>query len=177
MDLIQKLEKRFGFRELPAYSSLLAYPLGFSGSLLGGHPGLFPLLGNLGIVGFLPPGPSMSSPLISRYAEASEWTEGECRDQLCWCLDGKTSEYYALLVERNQEMVYMDLIRKLEKQFGFRELPETAQVQFNNARQTPDELLEDWADRVLSLATPIVFSKLLSVTRSVPIAHTLASPP
>jgi hypothetical protein len=50
-------------------------------------------------------------------------------------------------------MVYMDLIQKLEKRFGFRELPETAQVQFNNARQTPDELLEDWADRVLSLAT------------------------
>jgi hypothetical protein len=50
-------------------------------------------------------------------------------------------------------MVYMDLIRKLEKRFGFRELPETAQVQFNNARQTPDELKEDWADRVLSLAT------------------------
>ena len=44
----------------------------------------------------------------------------------------------------------MDLIRKLEKRFGFRELPETAQVQFNNARQTPDELLGDWADRVLS---------------------------
>jgi hypothetical protein len=36
----------------------------------------------------------------------------------------------------------MDLIQKLEKRFGFRELPETAQVQFNNARQTPDELLE-----------------------------------
>ena len=35
----------------------------------------------------------------SRYAEVSEWTEGECRDQLCWCLDGKTSEYYTLLVE------------------------------------------------------------------------------
>ena len=68
-------------------------------------------------------------------------------------LDGKASEYYALLVERNQEMVYVDLIWKLEKRFGFRELPETAQVQFNNARQTPDELLEDWADRVLSLAT------------------------
>ena len=90
---------------------------------------------------------------FSHYAEVSEWTEGECRDQLCWCLDGKASEYYALLVERNQEMGYMDLIRKLEKRFGFRELPETAQVQFNNARQTPDELLEDWADRVLSLAT------------------------
>jgi hypothetical protein len=90
---------------------------------------------------------------FSRYAEVSEWTEGECRDQLCWCLDGKASEYYALLVERNHDMAYMDLIRKLEKRFGFRELPETAQVQFNNARQTPEELLEDWVDRVLSLAT------------------------
>ena len=29
---------------------------------------------------------------ISRYAEVSEWTEGECRDQLCWCLDEKASE-------------------------------------------------------------------------------------
>jgi hypothetical protein len=46
---------------------------------------------------------------FSRYAEVSEWTEGECRDQLCWCLDGKASEYYAFLVERNQEMVYMVL--------------------------------------------------------------------
>ena len=87
---------------------------------------------------------------FSRYAEVSE---GECRDQLCWCLDGKASEYYALLVERNQDMAYMDLIRKLEKRFGFRELPKRAQVQFHNARQTSEELLEDWADRVLSLAT------------------------
>jgi anion-transporting ArsA/GET3 family ATPase len=79
--------------------------------------------------------------------------EGECRDQLCWCLDGKASEMYALLVERNQDMAYKDLIIKIEKQFGFRELPETAQVQFSNARQTPEELLEDRADRVLSLAT------------------------
>jgi len=90
---------------------------------------------------------------FSRYAEVSEWTGGECRDQLCWCLDGKASEYYALLVERNQDMAYRDLVVKLEKRFGFRELPETAQAQFNNARQTADELLEDWADRVLSLAT------------------------
>jgi hypothetical protein len=29
---------------------------------------------------------------FSRYAEESEWTEGECRVQLCWCMDGKASE-------------------------------------------------------------------------------------
>ena len=45
------------------------------------------------------------------------------------------------------------MIMKIEKRFELRELPETAQVQFSNARQTPDELLEDWAHRVLSLAT------------------------
>jgi len=90
---------------------------------------------------------------FARYAEVVAWTPEECRDQLCWCLDGKASEFYALLVERNQDLAYPDLVRKLEKRFGFKELPETAQVQFNNARQLPEESLEDWADRVLSLAT------------------------
>ena len=28
---------------------------------------------------------------FSRYAEVRQWTEGECRDQLCWCLDEKAS--------------------------------------------------------------------------------------
>ena len=74
----------------------------------------------------------------------SERTEVECRDQLCWCLDGKVSEYYALLVERNHDMAYKDVIMKIEKRLGVRELPERAQVQFSNARQTPEELLEDW---------------------------------
>jgi hypothetical protein len=59
----------------------------------------------------------------TRSAQSSRSSSG-----VWWCLDGKASEYYALLVERNQEMGYMDLIRKLEKRFGFRELPETAQV-------------------------------------------------
>ena len=62
----------------------------------------------------------------SRYAEVSEWTEGECRDQLYWCLDGKLSEYYALLMERNHDMAHKDLIMKIDKRFGIRELPETA---------------------------------------------------
>lgn len=57
------------------------------------------------------------------------------------------------MVERNHNMAYKDLISKLEKRFGFRELPETALVQFSNACQTPEKLLEEWADRVLSLAT------------------------
>lgn len=65
-------------------------------------------------------------------------------------MEGKASEYYALIVERNRNVEYGDLVRK---RFGFKELPETAQVQFQNARQALEESLEDWADRVLSLAT------------------------
>jgi hypothetical protein len=65
-------------------------------------------------------------------------------------------------------MAYKDLIMKIEKRFGFRELPETAQVQFNNAHQTPEELLEDWADRVLSLATRAFRCKTLGIPASPP---------
>jgi hypothetical protein len=50
-------------------------------------------------------------------------------------------------------MAYKGLIMKIEKRFGFRELPETAQVQFSIALQKPELLLNNWVDRVLSLAT------------------------
>ncbi|VDI54997.1 Hypothetical predicted protein [Mytilus galloprovincialis] len=90
---------------------------------------------------------------FARYAEVCEWGPQECKDQLCWCLEGKASEYYALITERDKEVSYRELVEKLHKRFGFKLLPETAQVQFNNARQAPEESLEDWADRVLSLAT------------------------
>ncbi|CAC5404165.1 unnamed protein product [Mytilus coruscus] len=69
---------------------------------------------------------------FARYPEVCEWGPQECIDQLCWCLEGKASDYNALITERDRE---------------------TARVQFNNARQAPEESLEDWADRVLSLAT------------------------
>lgn len=69
---------------------------------------------------------------FSRFAEVSGWSAHECRDQLCWCLKGKASEHYALIVERNRNVEYEDLVQKFEKRFGFKELPETAQVEFQN---------------------------------------------
>ncbi|XP_052103504.1 uncharacterized protein LOC127736988 [Mytilus californianus] len=90
---------------------------------------------------------------FARYAEVCEWGPQECKDQLCWCLEGKASEYYALITERDQKVSYRELVEKLHKRFGFKALPETARVQFNNAWQAPEESVEDWADRVLSLAT------------------------
>lgn len=92
-------------------------------------------------------------PSMLSFSEVSWWSTHECTDQSCWCLEGKASEFYALRVKRNRNVEYGGLVWKLEKQFGIKELPETAQVQFQNARLVLEESLDDWADRVLSLAT------------------------
>ena len=44
------------------------------------------------------------------------------------------------------------LIRKLKKRFNFFDLPDTLRFQFMGAHQNTTEKLEDWADRLLSLA-------------------------
>lgn len=58
-----------------------------------------------------------------------------------------------MLADRGQDENYADLVRKFEKRFGYQDLPETLQMQFLGARQKSNESIEDWADRVLSLAT------------------------
>ncbi|KAH3876656.1 hypothetical protein DPMN_000504 [Dreissena polymorpha] len=42
----------------------------------------------------------------------------------------------------------------MERRFGSKELPETSRAKFQQATQQPGETLEDWADRVSTLATP-----------------------
>ena len=68
-------------------------------------------------------------------------------------MEGKASEYYALLEESNNQLEYFDLLKKFERRFGFKEIPETAQISFQSSRQSSDEILDDWADRVMNLAT------------------------
>lgn len=93
--------------------------------------------------------------LILALRRSKWWSAHKYRDQLYWCWKGKASEYNALIVEHIRNIGYGDLLRKLKKRFGFKELLETAQVQFQNARQAQEKSLEDWVDRVLSLATKL----------------------
>ncbi len=44
-------------------------------------------------------------------------------------------------------------MRSMERRFGVRELPETAQAKFQQSKQKLEESIEDWADRALTLAT------------------------
>ncbi|KAH3813528.1 hypothetical protein DPMN_141989 [Dreissena polymorpha] len=51
------------------------------------------------------------------------------------------------------ELSYLEVVDKPERRFGYRDLPETARVTFSSARQGDDESVDDWADRVMTLAS------------------------
>jgi hypothetical protein len=81
-----------------------------------------------------------------RYYQVKHWTQEVAKDNLCWYLEGKASEFYA--VARNHAIGFQKILSKLEK----RPLKETAQVQLANSRQKPEESIESWADRVMQLS-------------------------
>jgi hypothetical protein len=53
---------------------------------------------------------------------------------LCWCLEGKSSEFYASIMSRNQATGFQEIFSKLEKRFGGVPFPDTAQAQLANLR-------------------------------------------
>ena len=81
-----------------------------------------------------------------------EWTPDECLTGLCWSLTDKAADFYAVITDRDK-LSYQQLMKKLENRFGARELPATAQARFQQATQNTGESLEDWADRIVTLAT------------------------
>ena len=87
------------------------------------------------------------------FASECKWTVKECKNQLLWCLEGKASEFFTLLVDRYPRAEYYDLINRMERRFGYEELPEAIQLEFAYARQNSGEQVLDWADRVTHLAT------------------------
>lgn len=68
-------------------------------------------------------------------------------------LEGKASNFYTNICQRNDNIEYYDLIQRFEKHFGFSELSETEFIGFNSVQQGPNESLHDWADRLVTLAT------------------------
>jgi hypothetical protein len=47
---------------------------------------------------------------------------------------------------------FLQLMQKMEKRFGYKEIPETAQLKLSSITQLVNESWEEWADRVLQLA-------------------------
>ena len=89
---------------------------------------------------------------VYRYADTLQCKATERRDQLCWCLEGKAGEYYTVIIIRDPNIDYFELMARIEKRFNFGDLLDTLQKQFMVAHQNHSEKLEDWADILLSLA-------------------------
>lgn len=90
---------------------------------------------------------------FSSFRDVYGWSDSECRDYLNWSLEGKALDFFTYTT-MSKYMSYKQIMRKLEKRFGVRDIIEVSRVRFQQASQHPDESLEDWADRVLTLATP-----------------------
>ena len=90
-----------------------------------------------------------------QYADASHWSDRERQLALCWSLTGKAGAYYTLMTEMNADISFRQMMIKLDKRFNSTEQPETLQAKFNQLFQDQSETIQDWADRVLSLATRV----------------------
>lgn len=91
--------------------------------------------------------------MFMKFVESACLSVKDCTENLCWVLEAKASEYVTMLLDRNSEMEFFYIMSKMERRFGFKELPDTSQARLRNAKQYPDKKLMDWADRVLTLAT------------------------
>lgn len=89
---------------------------------------------------------------FTRFSEIRNWRPQESRDYLGWCLEGRASEYYATIISQDGDIGFGHLMQKMEKRFGYKEIPETAQLKINSLSQESGERLEEWADRVFQLA-------------------------
>ena len=82
-----------------------------------------------------------------------KWSKNESKDYLMWSLEGKALDFFTITADMGKYS-FRKIMKKLESRLGVKQLTETSKARFQQANQRPDESLEDWADRVMTLATP-----------------------
>ena len=88
------------------------------------------------------------------YRKVMRWSEEESKDYLMWSLEGKALDFLTITKIDLEKCSFRRIMKRLETRFGVKELTETSKAKFRQAFQKQDESLEDWADRVMTLATP-----------------------
>ena len=88
------------------------------------------------------------------FRKVMKWSETESKDYLMWSLEGKALDFFTITATDIEKDSFHRIIKKLEARFGVKELTETSKAKFRQAYQKLEESLEDWADRVMTLATP-----------------------
>ena len=98
---------------------------------------------------------------FSLYASQLGWTSEDCFVFVGVLQGGRQQIFYAILLEQKHSLNYLKLLNKLEARFGAKDLPATGQGLFKQAT-------EDWADRIMTLATrdlPEQYSNRQAVVR------------
>ena len=88
------------------------------------------------------------------YRKVMRWSEKESKDYLMWSLEGKALDFLMITKIDLEKYSFRKIMKRLETRFGVKELTETSKAKFRQAFQKQNESLEDWADRVMALATP-----------------------
>lgn len=63
-----------------------------------------------------------------RNAQLKNCAADESKDYEVWSLDGKASETFWNILQRNDDIEFNYLLQKIDRRFGVKEIPETAQV-------------------------------------------------
>ena len=90
---------------------------------------------------------------FTSFADDHWWDAEQRKSHLCWSLEGDARSYLTLLLKHEPNILYSAILSKLDKRFVKRESPEVVLMQFTYARQAPDESVDQWADRLLYLAS------------------------
>ena len=84
---------------------------------------------------------------FTAFADMQDWSAKQRRYQLCFCLEGRASDFFTRVTESETNIEYFDLVQKLEQKFE-QELPVTSQMQFQNIAQRSEESVTEWLERV-----------------------------
>ena len=82
------------------------------------------------------------------FAKQMNWGYAQRLNQLSWCLEGRASDFLDLILGREPRLNYAEVVEKMARRFDYQEPPESAQLEFNTAKQGASEPLLEWADRV-----------------------------
>lgn len=87
------------------------------------------------------------------FAKYCGWTtEEEKVAQLCGAMKGKAQKYFTSMLRREKSITFEQLVQRMEKRFDLKELIQEYQRQFESARQTENEELYEWLDRLWTLS-------------------------
>jgi len=102
--------------------------------------------------------------MYNLFAKNYGLSEDEKVEHFCFCLGGQASRFYATLLRKNPRINFNTIVEKFENRYEYAEDNSVYLSQLMNARQLPEESLEQYADRVEALAVKVnVFDQQMVV--------------